>query len=163
MRLETLLATSGMTWYRPGRELRRWRRCSNCWTKCEMETQGAKSDHRRLLDREHLKAVPDTLESLISEKRLLQASVLLTRSGKLINKGEFMELGALTDLRSYLAGQETVSETLLRIERISKKDPAKALREILVEELQNHLYLKVYWCDNRWSSYTPGQSRCMLH
>lgn len=57
---------------------------------------------------EHLKGVPDTLESMISEKRLLQASILLVKSLKMINKGELMEIGGLADLRSYLTGQETV-------------------------------------------------------
>ncbi|KAG9049709.1 hypothetical protein FS837_009354 [Tulasnella sp. UAMH 9824] len=96
----------------------------------------------RLLDEiEHLKGIPDTLESMMSEKRLLQAAILLVRSLRMINKGELMEIGALADLRSYLSGQET------------------ALREILIDELQNHLYLKVFWCDSRWASYVPGQQQ----
>jgi exocyst complex component 4 len=52
--------------------------------------------------------VPDLLETLMSEKRLLQASVLLVRSLKLINKQDMLEVGAVADLRSYLVGQETV-------------------------------------------------------
>ncbi|KAG9018863.1 hypothetical protein FRB90_008800 [Tulasnella sp. 427] len=96
----------------------------------------------RLLDEiEHLKSVPDTLESMMSEKRLLQAAILLVRSLRMINKGELTEIGALVDLRSYLSGQET------------------ALREILIDELQNHLYLKVFWCDSRWAPYVPGQQQ----
>ncbi|KAF7320273.1 Sec8 exocyst complex component specific domain-containing protein [Mycena kentingensis (nom. inval.)] len=64
----------------------------------------------KLLDQiEHLKSVPDLLESLMSEKRLLQASVLL------------------------------------------------ALREILLDELQSHLYLKSFWCESRWAAYIPNQ------
>lgn len=59
--------------------------------------------------REYLKAVPDVLETLMSEKRLLQAAVLLIRSLKMINKPEMVEIGAVADLRSYLVGQETVS------------------------------------------------------
>ncbi|KAG5353237.1 hypothetical protein C0989_009200 [Termitomyces sp. Mn162] len=94
----------------------------------------------RLLDQiEHLKAVPDLLETLMSEKRLLQAAVLLVRSLKTINKPDMFEIGAVSDLRSYLVGQET------------------ALRDILVDELQNHLYLKSFWCDTRWAAYTPNQ------
>jgi exocyst complex component 4 len=58
---------------------------------------------------DHLKIVPDLLETLMSEKRLLQASVLLVRSLKLINKPDMLEIGAVSDLRSYLVGQETVS------------------------------------------------------
>lgn len=57
---------------------------------------------------EHLRTVPDILESLISEKRLLQASVLLVRSLKIINKQDMLDIGALSDLRSYLNSQETV-------------------------------------------------------
>ncbi len=53
--------------------------------------------------------MPDALESLILEKRLLQAAALLVRSLKLINKPDMMEIGAVSDLRSYLVGQETVS------------------------------------------------------
>ncbi|KAG6911570.1 hypothetical protein DXG01_011872 [Tephrocybe rancida] len=94
----------------------------------------------RLLDQiEHLKSVPDLLETLISEKRLLQAAVLLVRSLKIINKPDMLEIGAVSDLRSYLVGQET------------------ALRDILVDELQNHLFLKSFWCDARWAAYAPNQ------
>ena len=57
---------------------------------------------------EHLRTVPDILESLISEKRLLQASVLLVRSLKIINKQDMLDIGALSDLRGYLNSQETV-------------------------------------------------------
>ncbi|KAF8519097.1 Sec8 exocyst complex component-specific domain-containing protein [Hysterangium stoloniferum] len=94
----------------------------------------------RLLDQiEYLKAIPDTLESLMSEKRLLQASVLLVRSLKTIGRPDMLEIGAVADLRSYLSGQET------------------ALKEILIEELHAHLYLKTFWCESRWSPYSPGQ------
>ncbi|KAL1737539.1 Sec8 exocyst complex component-specific domain-containing protein [Schizophyllum commune] len=94
----------------------------------------------KLLDQiEHLKSVPDLLETLMSEKRLLQASVLLVRSLKIINKQEMLEIGAVADLRSYLSSQEI------------------ALRDILADELQSHLYLKSFWCDSRWASYVPGQ------
>ncbi|KAI0801047.1 Sec8 exocyst complex component-specific domain-containing protein [Fomes fomentarius] len=94
----------------------------------------------RILDQiEHLKSVPDALESLILEKRLLQAAALLVRSLKLINKPDMLEVGAVSDLRSYLVGQETT------------------LREILVDELHSHLYLKSFWCESRWAAYTPNQ------
>ncbi|KAG2350162.1 hypothetical protein BDR05DRAFT_978965 [Suillus weaverae] len=95
----------------------------------------------RLLDQiEHLKSVPDALETLMSEKRLLQASVLLVRSLKLINKPDMQEIGAVSDLRSYLVGQEN------------------ALREILIDELHNHLYLKSFWCESRWAAFKPNQT-----
>ncbi|KAH9486575.1 putative exocyst complex component sec8 [Psilocybe cubensis] len=94
----------------------------------------------KILDQiEHLKTVPDLLETLMSEKRLLQAAILLVRSLKIINKPDMLEIGAVSDLRSYLVGQET------------------ALREILIEELQNHLYLKSFWCESRWAAYVPNQ------
>jgi len=57
---------------------------------------------------DHLKSVADVLETLISEKRFLQASVLLVRSLKTINRQDMLEIGAVADLRSYLNGQETV-------------------------------------------------------
>ncbi|KAG8745910.1 hypothetical protein FRC10_006714 [Ceratobasidium sp. 414] len=88
---------------------------------------------------DRLKNVPDQLESLMSEKKLLQAALLLVRSQKTITNADLMDIGALTDLRLYLSGQET------------------ALRDILVEELHAHLYLKSFWCESRWSAYRPGQ------
>jgi len=88
---------------------------------------------------DRLKQIPDQLESLMAEKRLLQAAILVVRSVKAINKPEMLDIGALTDLRSYLTAQET------------------ALREILVDELHSHLYLKTFWCDGRWMAYTPNQ------
>jgi exocyst complex component 4 len=57
---------------------------------------------------EHLKSVPDVLETLMSEKRLLQAAVLLVRSLKVINKPDMLDVGAMIDLRAYLEGQEIV-------------------------------------------------------
>ena len=57
---------------------------------------------------EHLKTVPDLLETLMSEKRLLQASILLIRSLKIINNPDMLEIGAVADLRSYLNSQEVV-------------------------------------------------------
>lgn len=66
------------------------------------------TDSTDVLHSEHLKSVPDALESLILEKRLLQAAALLVRSLKLINKQDMLEVGAVSDLRSYLLGQETV-------------------------------------------------------
>ncbi|KAI0249495.1 Sec8 exocyst complex component-specific domain-containing protein [Lactifluus subvellereus] len=94
----------------------------------------------RILDQiERLRLVPDVLESLISEKRLLQAAVLLVRSLKTIKKQDMLDIGAVADLRAYLIGQES------------------ALRDILIDELHNHLYLKSFWCESRWAAYTVGQ------
>ncbi|TFY68131.1 hypothetical protein EVG20_g3687 [Dentipellis fragilis] len=94
----------------------------------------------RILDQiESLKLVPDVLETLMSEKRLLQAAVLLVRSLKMINNQDMLDIGAVADLRSYLNGQET------------------ALREILIDELHSHLYLKSFWCESRWTAYAINQ------
>ncbi|KAH9996469.1 Sec8 exocyst complex component-specific domain-containing protein [Russula vinacea] len=94
----------------------------------------------RILDQiERLRLVPDVLESLISEKRLLQAAVLLVRSLKTIKKQDMLDIGAVADLRAYFIGQES------------------ALRDILIDELHNHLYLKSFWCETRWAAYIVGQ------
>jgi exocyst complex component 4 len=66
---------------------------------------------------DHLKDVPDTLESLLSEKRFLTAVVLLARSLKTINKPEMLEIGAISDLRTYLQGQASVSSSIPWITR----------------------------------------------
>ncbi|GAA5875446.1 hypothetical protein JCM8547_004407 [Rhodosporidiobolus lusitaniae] len=88
--------------------------------------------------------LPPSLESLLSEKRFLSAVVLLVRSIKTLNKPEMMEIGALADLRSWAGAQEGV------------------VLEILIEELHNHLYLKSFYCDVRWKSYTRGQTALPL-
>lgn len=88
---------------------------------------------------EQLRSVPDELETLLSEKQFLQATRLLMRSLRQIQRDDLVELGATADLRAYLRSQE------------------HSLLEILIEELQNHLYLKSYWCDVRWRAYVPGQ------
>ena len=108
---------------------------------------------------EHLKTVPDLLETLMSEKRLLQASILLIRSFKIINNADMVEIGAVADLRSYLNSQEVVCGGLLSIV-LFWLTLVQALREILIDELQNHLYLKSFWCESRWSAYVPNQQNC---
>jgi exocyst complex component 4 len=59
---------------------------------------------------ENLKNIADLLETLISEKRFLQASVLLVQSLKLANKPDMQDIGAVSDLRNYLQTQEAVSD-----------------------------------------------------
>ncbi|PWN44869.1 hypothetical protein IE81DRAFT_320842 [Ceraceosorus guamensis] len=104
-------------------------------------SQGVKESLRLLDHVEQLKGVPDRLESLMSEKRFLQAVNLLARSVKLIDKPDIQEVGATQDLRTYLKAQE------------------QGMFEILIEELHNHLYLKSFFCDARWKSYTSGQEQ----
>ena len=99
----------------------------------------------------------------MSEKRLLQAAVLLVRSLKTINSADMLEIGAVADLRSYLNGQETVcSPVLFSSFKVVDHSSSgiQALRDILIDELQNHLYLKSFWCDARWSAYVPNQQTC---
>jgi hypothetical protein len=54
----------------------------------------------------------------MSEKRLLQAAVLLVRSLKMINSTDMLEIGAVADLRSYLNGQEAVYVPILKYHRL---------------------------------------------
>ncbi|PCD37772.1 hypothetical protein AU210_006268 [Fusarium oxysporum f. sp. radicis-cucumerinum] len=86
-----------------------------------------------------LRAVPDQLEARISEKRFLTAVEVLQNALRKLRKPELDDIGALTDLRSYLANQET------------------ALMDILVEELHEHLYLKSPYCQERWQSLAKTQ------
>lgn len=44
----------------------------------------------------------------MSEKRLLHAAGLLVRSLKMIRKPEMTDIGAVSDLRTYLLSQENV-------------------------------------------------------
>lgn len=101
--------------------------------------QSVKEAMRVLALLEQLRDVPDELESLMTEKRFLEATHLLMRSLRLIQREDLAELGATADLRAYLRAQE------------------HSLLDILIDEMQSHLYLKSYWCDVRWQSYMPGQ------
>ncbi len=103
--------------------------------------------------------VPDVLESLISEKRLLQAAGLLVRSLKTIKNQDMLDIGAVADLRAYLIGQESVREFFFVTSNMLSitNDYIQALRDILIDELHNHLYLKSFWCENRWAAYAVGQ------
>ncbi|KAI2643500.1 Sec8 exocyst complex component-specific domain-containing protein [Xylaria nigripes] len=86
-----------------------------------------------------LRAVPDQLEARISEKRFLTAVEVLQNALRKLRKPELDDIGALSDLRSYLVNQET------------------ALMDILVEELHEHLYLKSPYCQERWQSLAKNQ------
>ncbi|CUS10633.1 unnamed protein product [Tuber aestivum] len=88
---------------------------------------------------EQLNGVPEKLEARISEKRFLTAVGVLSDALKVINQPEMMEIGALSDLRTYLGSQES------------------SLADILIEELHNHLYLKSPYCTDRWKPYSPHQ------
>lgn len=60
------------------------------------------------MKREQLNGVPERLEARISEKRFLTAVEVLSDALKVINQPEMMEVGALSDLRTYLGSQESV-------------------------------------------------------
>ncbi|ROV91107.1 hypothetical protein VSDG_07886 [Cytospora chrysosperma] len=88
---------------------------------------------------EELRQVPDQLEARISEKRFLTAVEVLQNALRRLRKPELDDIGALSDLRSYLANQE------------------QALMDILVEELHEHLYLKSPYCQERWQNLAKSQ------
>ena len=86
-----------------------------------------------------LRTVPDQLEARISEKRFLTAVEVLQNALRKLTRPELDGIGALSDLRNYLANQET------------------ALMDILVEELHEHLYLKSPYCQDRWQNLAKCQ------
>ncbi|KAI0122855.1 Sec8 exocyst complex component-specific domain-containing protein [Xylariales sp. AK1849] len=94
---------------------------------------------QNLNELEDLRTVPDQLEARISEKRFLTAVDVLQNALRKLRKPELDDIGALSDLRSYLANQEA------------------ALMDILVEELHEHLYLKSPYCQERWQSLKQNQ------
>ncbi|KAH8821494.1 Sec8 exocyst complex component-specific domain-containing protein [Xylogone sp. PMI_703] len=87
---------------------------------------------------EDLRLVPDQLEARISEKRFLTAVNILQKALRRIRAPELDGVGALNELRSYFANQET------------------ALTDILTEELHDHLYLKSPYCQERWQNLAKG-------
>lgn len=90
---------------------------------------------------EDLRLVPDQLEARISEKRFLTAVDILQNALRRIRVPALDDIGALSDLRGYLANQET------------------ALTDILIEELHDHLYIKSPYCQERWQALAKGQGR----
>lgn len=88
---------------------------------------------------EDLRLVPDQLEARISEKRFLTAVDILQTALRRIRAPALDEIGALSELKSYLANQET------------------ALTDILIEELHDHLYLKSPYCQERWQTIAKDQ------
>jgi exocyst complex component 4 len=84
---------------------------------------------------EKIQTLPEQLDARISDKHFLTAVDILQDGLRLIRNSNLENLGALTDLRSYLSNQET------------------SLTDILLEELHDHLYLKSAYCQNRWKSY----------
>lgn len=89
---------------------------------------------------EQLRLVMDKLEARISEKRFISAVEVLQDALRMLRKPEMDNIGALSDLRIYLANQET------------------SLTDILIEELHSHLYLKSPYCQDRWKAHAKEQS-----
>jgi exocyst complex component 4 len=89
---------------------------------------------------EQLRLVTDKLEARISEKRFLTAVEVLQDTLRMLRRPEMDNIGALSDLRIYLANQET------------------SLTDILIEELHSHLYLKSPYCQDRWRAHAKEQS-----
>lgn len=107
--------------------------------KLSKTSQGYDDLLQTLNELDDLRAVPDQLEARISEKRFLTAVEVLQNALRKLRKPELDDIGALNDLKSYLAGQET------------------ALMDILVEELHEHLYLKSPYCQERWQYLAKSQ------
>jgi exocyst complex component 4 len=93
-----------------------------------------------LAEIEDLRLVPDQLEARISEKMFLTAVDILQNALRRIRAPALDNIGALSELRSYLANQEA------------------ALTDILIEELHDHLYLKSPYCQERWQMLAKAQS-----
>jgi exocyst complex component 4 len=89
---------------------------------------------------EQLRLVTDKLEARISEKRFLTAVEVLQDALRMLRRPEMDNIGALSDLRIYLANQEM------------------SLTDILIEELHSHLYLKSPYCQDRWRAHAKEQS-----
>lgn len=88
---------------------------------------------------EDLRLVPDLLEARISEKRFLTAVDILQTALRRIRVPALDKIGALSELKSYLANQEAV------------------LTDILIGELHDHLYLKSPYCQERWQIIAKDQ------
>lgn len=89
-------------------------------------------------DIETLKAVPDKLEQQISQKFFLSAYSTLSDALKISEKENLQNIATLQPIKAYLATQESL------------------LFNILIKELNNHLYLKSPYCDSRWHTYKHG-------
>ena len=85
---------------------------------------------------EKIQALPELLDARISDKHFLSAVDTLQDALRFIRNPRLEDIGALTDLRSYLSSQET------------------SLGDILLEELHDHLYLKSPYSHSRWKPYT---------
>ena len=84
-----------------------------------------------------IQALPEKLESHLSDKRFLGAVEVLHDAFRLLRRSELENIGGLADLRAYFSNQEI------------------SLADILIEELHDHLYLKSPYCSDRWKPPAP--------
>ena len=90
---------------------------------------------------EGIQAIPERLESRISEKRFLSAVEILQDALRLVRKSELDGIGGISDLQTYFSNQEA------------------SILDILTEELHDHLYLKSPYCQDRWKALTPDAEK----
>ncbi|KAK5954779.1 exocyst subunit [Knufia fluminis] len=89
---------------------------------------------------EALRELPSKLEEKINEKRWIGAVDILGEALISSRKSGLDDIGAMSDLRSYFASQES------------------SLIDMLVEELHDHLYLKSPYCSERWRGRKVGSA-----
>lgn len=89
---------------------------------------------------EALRELPAKLEEKINEKRWIGAVDILGEALISSRRGGLDDIGAMGDLRSYFASQES------------------SLIDMLVEELHDHLYLKSPYCAERWRGRKVGSA-----
>jgi len=81
---------------------------------------------------ENLRELPARLEDKINEKRWIGAVDILGEALIGSRRSGLDDIGAMSDLRSYFASQES------------------SLIDMLIAELHDHLYLKSPYCSERW-------------
>ncbi|KAJ3120618.1 hypothetical protein HK100_012723 [Physocladia obscura] len=79
---------------------------------------------------ETLQKVPDKVESLISGKYFYMAVTTLNSSLETLNFPEFRDIGALGNIRTHLEEIQDLTPNM------------QTLHEVLIDELNNHIYLK---------------------
>lgn len=89
---------------------------------------------------EQLRELPTKLEEKINEKRWIGAVDILGEALVNSRKSGLEDIGAMSDLRGYFAGQES------------------SLIDMLIEELHDHLYLKSPYCSERWKGRRVGNT-----
>jgi len=71
--------------------------------------------------RDQLQAVPDKIETLITEKHFTRAVDILSESLKKLNQPEFKNMGALQDISIYLKNQEIVLPKEIQLIKVTTR------------------------------------------